>query len=665
MRPAPRPTEVGARHAQTRRMASRKSAKSRSGLPRWLIGIAGAALALVLVVAFFPWNALRGPLESYLSAQTGRNVKIHGDLTVKLAWHPWVDIGAISVANADWSDLPIMFYVDHVGMRVVPLSFFTRLRIPELRLDSPRLILEKSKDGQRNWVTSDEEIVLPLVGQVWVADGWTRYRDPKLRADVAAHVLTVAQQRWRRRARVRGPRRLLNGERFRVAGQGEGLGALREVAEPFSLTLPLEVQAPPTRGSTGRSCPNDPENVRGFLKVAGPDMAQLYPLLPTAIPWTPPYRVAGHLVAFAGPLAGNESGGQDGAERPRRHRDHRNRPAAAQGRRRPSVAAPRLSRSRRARRLAARPAGRRAERTRRRRRRPRPSASAFFRRCRSSSTACANSTPSFVSAARAFVSTACRWTTSTCAWSSTMACFATIRRRSASQAASSSLPARSTRARRCRSSTSGSKGAISISRAFFPELASPRGRAGRFGGYLKVAAAATPSRHRCGGARRRRAHHVGRRSQRAGAAAHQPRPRRRRTFILGGDKTAALHCAVTSFAIDDGTVTPHLLVVDTSAVRIDGEGTIDLDDEALAITLKAKSKQFSIFALRGPIVVGGTLKRPTVGPTVAPIAARVGVAAGLAARIAAARDPPVHRLRRRAGRRLPSVVERKSRGGAD
>jgi uncharacterized protein involved in outer membrane biogenesis len=104
---------------------------------RWLVGLGAIALALVLAVAFFPWNLLRGPLASYLTAQTGRNVVIHGDLDVKLAWHPWVDIHAISVANAEWSEHPIMFYADNVGMRVVPWSFFTRLRLPELRLASP------------------------------------------------------------------------------------------------------------------------------------------------------------------------------------------------------------------------------------------------------------------------------------------------------------------------------------------------------------------------------------------------------------------------------------------------------------------------------------------------------------------------------------------------
>ena len=165
----------------------------------------------------------------------------------------------------------------------------------------------------------------------------------------------------------------------------------------------------------------------------------------------------------------------------------------------------------------------------------------------------------------------------------------------------------------------------------YPELASPRGRAGRFGGYAKVRGSgnsvAAIAAHAEGegalimsGGEASALALLLTNLDLAGAV----------PLILGGDKTAALHCAVTSFAIEDGVVDPHFLVIDTSAVRIDGDGTIDLENERPALTLRAKSKQFSIFALRGPIFVGGTLKHPTVGPTVAPIAARVGVAAGLA-----------------------------------
>ena len=86
---------------------------------------------------------------------------------------------------------------------------------------------------------------------------------------------------------------------------------------------------------------------------------------------------------------------------------------------------------------------------------------------------------------------------------------------------------------------------------------------------------------------------------------------------------------MSAFAVDDGVATPRLLVINTSKVRIDGEGTVDLGNERYNLALKSKSKQFSLFALGGPFVIVGLLRDPSVEPAVEPIAARVGVAAAL------------------------------------
>jgi len=136
------------------------SASIVSSLPRparWALGafaaIVAMALVLFLVLLVFPWNALREPIANYFSEKTGRKVAIAGDLTVKLAWHPWIDVRGIAISNAPWSDQPVMASVERLGMRVEPLSYFTRLRIPEIELQGPRAILERNADGvERNRV---------------------------------------------------------------------------------------------------------------------------------------------------------------------------------------------------------------------------------------------------------------------------------------------------------------------------------------------------------------------------------------------------------------------------------------------------------------------------------------------------------------------------------
>jgi len=166
----------------------------------------------------------------------------------------------------------------------------------------------------------------------------------------------------------------------------------------------------------------------------------------------------------------------------------------------------------------------------------------------------------------------------------------------------------------------------------YPELASPRGKAGRFGGFVKVKAQGSSI-----AGMTRTADGEGALIMSGGEASSIALLLTNLDLagvvplVVAGDRTATLYCAVSAFAIDDGLVRPRLLVIDTSRVRIDGEGTIDLAHEKYALALQAKSKQFSIFALRGPIVIGGSLRDPTAAPSVAPIAARVGVAVGLAA----------------------------------
>ncbi len=551
-------------------------------------------------------------------------MKIHGDLSVKMAWHPWVEMGGVSVDNAPWSELPVMLYVENVGLRVEPLSWFTRLRIPELRLDSPRLILEKNLQGNRNWVGSEEEIELPLIGKVWIADGWTRYRDPKLRTDVSLYMLTTAPEGEPDALAFAGRGRL-NGEQFRVDGRGAGLGALREVEQPFALNFHLQ-SGRSEAWFDGTVVPNAPENVRGFLKVAGADMAQLYPLVPVAIPWTPPYQLKGQLLHGPGRWQVADLQGKMGKS------DVAGAVTIDTDRSRPKVVA-----DLRSQRLDYRDLGGflglppgTSESA-----RQSPKAAAVGERVLSPLPFKLDRLREYDGELR-FRGKSIRVdrvpmdnVDLNLVVDNGVLRYDPVKIGIASgQLLVTGVLDTSKDAPRLEAKLEGRN--LDLAR-IFPELASPKGRTGRFGGYLNVrgsggsvAAIAADAEGEGGlimsGGEASALALLLTNLDLAGAV----------PLIVAGDKTAALHCAVTSFAIADGTVMPRFLVIDTSAVRVDGEGTIDLETEVPELTLKAKSKKFSIFALRGPIVVGGTLKHPTVGPAVAPIAARVGVAAALA-----------------------------------
>jgi hypothetical protein len=603
---------------------------------RWALGLFAAIVAILLVLflvlLFFPWNTVREPFANYLSERTGRKVVIAGDLTVKLAWHPWIDVRGIAIANAPWSDEPVMASVERLGMRVEPLSYFTRLRIPEMEVQGPRAILERNLDGVGNWVMGDDSTDLPLVGRVSVGDARLRYRDPdpQLRLDVSGLALTATDRQGRESLIFSGDGNLRGG-RFTIAGEGEGLGTLREPDAPFSVVFSAKAGATQA-WFDGEIVPTSPEKVRGFIKVTGQDMSQLYPLLPAPVPWTPPYEVKGDVIRLAdrwkmtgltGKVGRSDVAGQVEilTDTPRRklvadivsnRLDYRDLggfvglpPGGSAAARSPEQKAEAAKLARQDRVFS----DDRFELDRLR------EYDAHFR-FRGKALRVDDVPMDNVEMNIVVERGVLRYDPVKVGIADgTVTLVGTLDANGKTPRLDMQLEGRN----------------LDLAR-IYPELASPRGKAGRFGGFVKVKAQGSSI-----AGMSKTADGEGALIMSGGEASAIALLLTNLDLagvvplVVAGDRTAALYCAVSAFALGDGLVRPRLLVIDTSRVRIDGEGTIDLAQEKYALVLKANSKQFSIFALRGPIVIGGSLRDPTVAPSLAPIAARVGVAAGLAA----------------------------------
>ncbi|HWJ06682.1 MAG TPA: AsmA family protein [Steroidobacteraceae bacterium] len=100
-------------------------------------------------------------------------------------------------------------------------------------------------------------------------------------------------------------------------------------------------------------------------------------------------------------------------------------------------------------------------------------------------------------------------------------------------------------------------------------------------------------------------------------------------FLLGKDKTVKLRCAYGDFAVAQGVVTTRSMVFDTSDTVMFGEGKVNLGEEALALELRPEPKDVSPLSLRGPLKVGGTFKEPKFRPEGKALALRAAAAAAL------------------------------------
>ncbi|MDQ6922776.1 MAG: AsmA family protein [Pseudomonadota bacterium] len=165
----------------------------------------------------------------------------------------------------------------------------------------------------------------------------------------------------------------------------------------------------------------------------------------------------------------------------------------------------------------------------------------------------------------------------------------------------------------------------------FPQLASPKGTAGRFGGRASFKTQGNTVAAMLASANGEGAMimHGGEASTLTLVMTNLDLARAA-ALLLQGDRTSEIRCAVAAFGIANGQMVPDLMVIDTTAVTINGAGGIDFREEKYDLHLKAQSKKPSVLALRGPIVVGGTFKSPAIHPELVPVTARLGAAAGLA-----------------------------------
>ncbi|TFZ03937.1 AsmA family protein [Ramlibacter humi] len=281
-----------------------------------LLGIAIVLAVLVLMVAFFPWDLLRGPVNRYVSEKTGRHFEITRRLDVKLGRTTRVLMDGIQFANPDWAQDRDLVRAERaeVEVRLVPL-LKRQIVLPSIYLLKPQLGLQQEPDGRRTWAlggdTKDERNV-PSIGALVIDDGTVHYVARGNGADITAHL--ALDDRASRGAATRIANANANGNaandmplRFRAEGKWQDqaftangrTGDVLYLSAPLQKPFPAEVQARTggtslqARGAVASLATLDGADVR--FQLQGPNLAQLYHLVGVALPDTPQYSVAGQL----------------------------------------------------------------------------------------------------------------------------------------------------------------------------------------------------------------------------------------------------------------------------------------------------------------------------------------------------------------------------------
>lgn len=300
--------------------------------PLWLRALTWAGwallalvLAVVLFLAFFDLNRLRGPIAEWASARLGRTVAIRGPLAVDWSWTPRFTVGGVELADAAWSKRREMFTLKRAEVSLsLPELFKGHLVLPDILIDQPRLNLERDAKGRANWdlglaapSAPPDPRWVPRLGRVRLTGGHLLFQDAAEDAELDLDLAATAGGAGEQAMTVDGTGRMRR-ERFTLAARGGSPLALKAKGKPFPVQL--EVAYGPT-GAKVEGSFDDPLRLAGpdlRFEAHGPDLAALRPFTQLWIPKTPPYRFSGQVNRrgerwlvrdFAGQLGGSDLAG--------------------------------------------------------------------------------------------------------------------------------------------------------------------------------------------------------------------------------------------------------------------------------------------------------------------------------------------------------------------
>ena len=267
---------------------------------RWLAGVAILLVAVIIGIAFFPWDALRQPINRYVSGQLGRRFEITQHLDVRLGRTTTVIAEGVEIANPEWADKPLLLKATaaEFDIDVWPL-LFGKVQIPRIFLKNPQLGLQLESDGRRTWAlsrdTSDAGSV-PDIGSLLVDQGTLSYIDSVQDANVDMQFSIAAESS-----------RALPLD-FKAAGQWKGkklaangqTGGVLNLSKNTAGSFPLQVDA-----SVGLTRFKVDGTITDLAALSGVDVSfdmqgrnldELYKFTGVVLPSTPPYKVRGKLV---------------------------------------------------------------------------------------------------------------------------------------------------------------------------------------------------------------------------------------------------------------------------------------------------------------------------------------------------------------------------------
>jgi uncharacterized protein involved in outer membrane biogenesis len=265
-------------------------------------------IALVLIAAaILQWNAdaLRRPLSRIVSAHLGRRVGIDGKLELHLlALKPFVVANDVRIGNPPWAGQTDMAQIGHLEIALDLLRFLrAQLVISRIDVGALQLSLLRDSGDHANWrfdnpanrpSASTAAPRLPLVQSFNLDGGHIEIVDSVRKLQFAGAVMASDNAAGSPRLLRLEGKGQLNGAPFELTSHGDGL-MTAELQKPYNFSADLRAAGTHLQVQAQIVRPFDLGSLTAAFTVSGQDLADVYYLTGLTLPNTPPYNLSGQL----------------------------------------------------------------------------------------------------------------------------------------------------------------------------------------------------------------------------------------------------------------------------------------------------------------------------------------------------------------------------------
>ena len=287
--------------------SDRKSVRWQSVLKWIAIGTGGLLAVAILILVLVDWNRLKAPIERMASRASGRSVRIEGALDVHIwSFTPRASLQRLVIGNPPWETTRPMVRIERLDVYVKLLPLLKGdVILPRVELTHPDVFLHRDAQGRANWTFESAQPTnapakkppkLPVVRNFLIRSGKMTLRDEIRKLEVEgtmqAHESLANQEQFAFRIQGTGT---INKERFALQVGG---GPLVNLDPDHSYPFKLLVSAGDIRVDADGSIkkPFDLGRLEFDAHATGGDLADLYYLTQLALPNTPPFKLAAHVV---------------------------------------------------------------------------------------------------------------------------------------------------------------------------------------------------------------------------------------------------------------------------------------------------------------------------------------------------------------------------------